>query len=313
MTRLIIDTDTAGDDCIALMMGLLHPNAELAGITMVAGNLPFEEQVRNALLTIDTVGRAGEVPVFGGARRPLTAEWVASAAHGDGKGGVEAPAPKQKMESEPAVSALLRMVEEGETSIVAIGPLTNIASACLMDPSFPEKVDRLFVMGGTYLGRGNITPAAEYNFFVDPEAAQIVMKAGFDLTLVTWTATLEYAVLTLEEGGSVVTPGVAASDFFEAINRPNAEYNATKRIFGSTHPDTLAVLTLLVPELVADAVAADIDVETGGRISRGACVVDVLADSPSGTVITEIDRTRFIAELSAVLGSGPLSPEGTSR
>jgi len=186
MTRLIVDTDTAGDDVFSLLIALRHPNATLEAITVCCGNVAFEQEVENALYTVEMAGRAGEVPVYAGCPQPLIAGWVgAEYVHGqDGMGDSFFPRAAQRPEPGHAVDELVRRVNEspGELTILAQAPLTNLAAAVVRDPSIAQKVARLYVMGG---GDGNITPAAEYNFFVDPEAARIVLNAGFPLTLFT--------------------------------------------------------------------------------------------------------------------------------
>ncbi len=138
MTRkLIIDTDTAQDDCIALLVGLLDPGADLQAITMVAGNVGFEQQVRNAFMTLSAAGRLGEVPVHLGAVRPLMRPWAsAENVHGDGSGGMEMDFTGCEPEEEYAADTLLRLTAEhpGEVDVVCIGPLTNIALAQIRTP-----------------------------------------------------------------------------------------------------------------------------------------------------------------------------------
>ena len=194
---VIIDTDTAQDDCVTLLVGLLDPRADLRAITMVAGNVDFDRQFVNAQLTLNAAGKLGTTPIFLGARHPLVREWVsASDVHGDGTGGLEMDMSGLTPEREHAVDALLRLTAEdpGEISIVCIGPLTNIALAVRTDPTFAQRVKALYIMGGSNNARGNITPAAEFNFFVDPHAAKVVFGAGFrDVVVVPW------APLTIEE------------------------------------------------------------------------------------------------------------------
>ena len=162
---------------------------QLEAITICCGNVRFEQEVENALYTVEQTGR--NVPVYAGCDRPLLAEWVgAEYVHGeDGMGDSFFEQARQRREPEHAVEELVRRVDEapGELTILAQAPLTNVAAAVVRDPSFASKVKSLVVMGG---GIGNITPAAEFNFHVDPEAAKIVFKAGFDVTLFTWTITL---------------------------------------------------------------------------------------------------------------------------
>ena len=183
----ILDTDTAQDDCVAILLGLLDPIADLRGITMVAGNVGFEQQTENALMTLSVAGALGTCPVFLGCRRPMVRRWVsAENVHGDGAGGLSMDTAGITPESEHGVDALLRLTAEspGELNIVAIGPLTNIAMAVVKDPSFPKRVKSLYIMGGSNNARGNITAAAEFNFYVDPDAAKIVFGAGFEITVI---------------------------------------------------------------------------------------------------------------------------------
>src|SRR5262245_12937699 len=166
--RLIIDTDTAGDDVTSLLIALRHPNAQLEAVTICNGNVAFDQQIENALYTIEQAGR--DVPVYPGCPRPLVAEPVDAAyVHGqDGMGGSFFPKPSLRPSFEHAVDELVRRVDEspGELTLLAQAPLTNIAAAVVRDPSLARNVKRLYVMGG---GVGNITPAAEFNFYVDPE------------------------------------------------------------------------------------------------------------------------------------------------
>lgn len=157
---LVIDTDTAQDDCVALLVGLLDPAADLRAITMVAGNVGFDRQVRNAWMTLSVAGRLGEIPVHLGCRRPLMREWVsAEDVHGDGVGGLTMDDFGCEPSPEHGVDALIRLADEyaGELTIVAIGPLTNIAAAVSKDPGFVNKVKTLVVMGGSTTG-GEISP-----------------------------------------------------------------------------------------------------------------------------------------------------------
>ncbi|MGH2512695.1 MAG: nucleoside hydrolase, partial [Candidatus Limnocylindrales bacterium] len=186
---LVIDTDTAQDDCIALLLGLLDPAADLRAITIVAGNVAFDQQVRNAFLTCNVAGRLGDVPIYAGCRQPLVRPWVsAENVHGDGSGGLDMEFAECEPAAEHAADALIRIAAErpGELSIVAIGPLTNIALATIKNREFVRNVKRLYIMGGSNNGRGNITAAAEFNVYVDPHAADVVFRAGFEITVIPW-------------------------------------------------------------------------------------------------------------------------------
>jgi purine nucleosidase len=164
-------------------------------------------------------GRSGEVPVHPGCAAPLISEWVgAQHVHGmDGMGDAGYPQARQRPEDEHAVDALVRLVNEspGELTILAQGPLTNIAAAAVRDPTLPEKVEHLWVMGG---GAGNITPAAEYNFYVDPEAAKIALAAGFRTTLFTWSVTLSHGVFDDGRLAEIDALDTDLSRFFAQVN-----------------------------------------------------------------------------------------------
>ncbi|PRX98602.1 nucleoside hydrolase [Allonocardiopsis opalescens] len=296
-TRLVIDTDTAADDCFALLAGALHPAADLIAVTLVAGNVGFARQVENALITLDAAGRP-EVPVHAGAERPLLREWVsAENVHGDGRGGHAFAVPERAVEAEHAVDALVRIAREhpGEVDVVAIGPLTNIALAARRDPAFPRNVRSLYVMGGSNNGRGNITAAAEYNFYVDPEAARIVFSAGFDTTVVTWNLTLDQALFDTARLAAISALDTPLSRFFDLVNAPTLAFDRSVGIDGSTHPDSLTVALLLEPGLVRRSRRYFVDVETQGELTRGYAVFDwgVFGKEPNATVVEEIDAAGF--------------------
>ena len=308
---LIIDTDTAQDDCIAILVGLLDPGAELLAITMVAGNVGFEQQVANAQLTLNVAGMLGRVPVHAGCRRPLLREWVsATEVHGDGSGGLSMESQAAVVDDEHAVDALLRITAErpGEVSIVAIGPLTNIATAAVLDRGFAARVKSLYVMGGSNNGRGNITASAEYNFYVDPEAAQIVMEAGFaDLRLITWDPlTLRDATISrtdFDRLGAIDTP---MARFFHRMCAATIDYDESVGIDGSTHPDSLTIAALLHPELVLAEAPYRVDVETASELTRGysAMAWDKFGVAPNATVVEAVDAAAFFGLLEDLLGTG---------
>ncbi|GAA1449829.1 nucleoside hydrolase [Nocardiopsis tropica] len=306
-TPLVIDTDTAQDDCVALLVGLLDPGADLRAVTMVAGNVGFDQQVRNAFLTLNVAGRLGEVPVYLGCRRPLTRPWVsAENVHGDGSGGLSMDQAGLEPESEHAVDALVRLAAEnpGELSVVAIGPLTNIAMAVVKDPDFVRNVRALYVMGGSNNGRGNITAAAEFNFYVDPEAAKTVFEAGFDVTVVPWDPlTLRQAVFGQERLDALAAIGTPLSDFFGRVCSATLEFDRRVGIDGTTHPDSLTAAVLLRPELVRRAGRYHVDVETAGELTRGYSAMSwgVHGLEPNATVIEEIDAEGFFDHLVEVL------------
>lgn len=307
--RMIIDTDTAADDSFALLVGLLHPEAQLEAITIVAGNVSFGQQVENALITIAAAGRAGEVPVHLGARVPMLRAWHAAGAHGDGKGNHDFPKPTQRPSEEGAAEALVRIVNEnpGEIDIVAIGPLSNIATAVLLDRDFASKVRQLWIMGGCDNSIGNVTAAAEYNFYVDPEAADIVLNAGFDATIVTWTLTVTQALWDREQLAAIATIDNDLARFFMILDTPNLEYNEGVALMGSTHPDSMTAMLLVRPDLIRRSSRKFVAVETRGELSRGYSMFDDRPErnAPNATVVDEVDAQGFYRAYVELLTAGP--------
>lgn len=307
-TSLVIDTDTAGDDVFSLLVALRHPEAQLKAITVVCGNVAFDQQVENALYTVEMASRGGEVPVHPGCPRPLMVQRVgAENVHGaDGMGDSWFPSARQRPEHEHAVDALVRLARENpaDLTVVAHGPLTNIAAAVVRDPSFATNVRHLYVMGGTDNSLGNITPAAEYNFYVDPEAARIVLEAGFRLTLCTWTLTLACGIFDDERLARIEGIDSELSRFFMQVNRRNLEFCRADGLPGSTHPDSLTCAIALDERLVTGSADRFVAVETKGELTRGYSLVDrdgILGHTSNVRVVEAADGERFHEMMLAVL------------
>ena len=306
MTRLVVDTDTAGDDVFSLLIALRHPGVTLEAITVCCGNVGFDQEVENALYTVEAAGRAGQVPVYPGCREPLVSEWVgAEYVHGqDGMGDSFFPRATQRPEEAHAVDELVRRIDAspGELTVLAQAPLTNLAVAVARDPTIAQKVARLYVMGG---GVGNITPAAEYNFYVDPEAAKIVLNAGFPLTLFTWSLTRTYGVFDDERLARIAALGTPLSDFFGRVNRKAREFDdRVNHLGGSTHPDSMVCAAIVEPSLVLATEEAVVDVETSGDLTRGWNLIDTLGRvdrEPNATVVTDYDTEGFFELMQDVL------------
>lgn len=312
---VIIDTDTAQDDCVTILWGLLDPAADLRAITMVAGNVSFDRQVANAQLTLNVAGRLGSVPVHAGCRRPMLREWAsAEDVHGDGSGGLSMDLTQTSVEAEHAVNALLRLTAEapGEINIVAIGPLTNIAAAVVLDRGFAARVKSLSIMGGSINGIGNITAAAEYNIYVDPEAAQIVMEAGFaDLRLLTWDpVTLRDATIPRADYDQLTAIDTPLARFFKAVCDTTLDFNESVGVDGSTHPDSMTLATLLHPELVLEQSPYRVDVEVASPLTRGATVMawPKFGLEPNATVFESVDGPGFFGRLAQLLQT-PTTPD----
>lgn len=308
--RLIVDTDTAGDDVVSLLIGLLHPAAQLEAITISVGNVGFEQQVENALYTVERVGRSGEVPVYPGHKNPLLAPWVsADYVHGkDGMGDSFFPRARQRAESVHAVDELIARINRapGEITLLAQAPLTNIAMAVARDPSIAQKTRALYIMGGTYFAPGNITPAAEYNYYVDPEAAQIVFGAGFTIYMVDWGVCVRNAVFNDDDLAEIRALGTDLSRFFLDVNRVAYRFNQTVGINGTTHPDSVVAAMIVDPAISLGWRPAHVEIETGGRVSRGASVIapigekgveDRFGRKANAYVCEGADKERFKALL----------------
>jgi len=301
---IVIDTDTAADDCFALLVGLLDPRADLKAVTIVGGNVGFDQQVHNALLTMSLAGRS--VPVHLGARDPLEREWVsAEDVHGDGVGG-QVYDGALTTEAEHAVDALIRLAAEspGTLRVVCIGPLTNIALAVQKDPAFVTNVAGLWIMGGSINARGNITPAAEYNIYVDPEAAAIVFEAGFEnVTVISWDPlTIRDTVVTPERVNRIAALDTPLSRFFVRANAATFAFDLENGLGGSTHPDSLTALLAIDPSYALATGRYRVEVETQGELTRGATVFDWRSSTPNATAIESIDGDRFFEYLVQLLG-----------
>ncbi|MDW8063806.1 MAG: nucleoside hydrolase [Candidatus Caldarchaeum sp.] len=308
MLRLIIDSDTAGDDAISILLALKWPGVKVEAVTVVCGNVEFDQQVENALYTVENFSDY-YVPVYPGCSRPLLKSWTyADYVHGkDGMGENYFPKAGQRPENKHGVQALLELVNSspGEYVIVAQGPLTNIATAILLDRNFVKNVKRLYVMGGFADGYGNMTPAAEYNFWVDPDAAKIVFKSGIKPFMVGWDIAVKYSVVEESLHREIAGWGTKEADFFVKVNRKVVEYEKkVLGIAGSTHPDSITTAIAIEPKIAKRVEPRFVDVENVSELTRGMSVVDhlgVLGQEPNAEVCYEADGNLFRKMLLKVL------------
>ncbi len=306
---LLIDTDTAGDDTVALLLALRDPRVDLKAVTICAGNVDFSQQVQNALYTIEVAGRGDEVPVYPGCQRPLLRDWeTVGHIHGeDGMGNSGFSPAKQQPESEHGAAAIVRLANEypGELVIAGIAPLTNLAVAVMLDPELPKKAKHLYLMAGTNQALGNVTPAAEYNVWVDPDAARIVFEAGFELTMVGWEVCVRHSVLDDAAWDEIASWNAALGDFFCQVNQVTRDFAKREQsLAGSTHPDALTVAGILDPSVFTRVEARYVAVENEGPLTRGMTVVDELGvlGQPANThVVWEADFPKFKSLLFDVL------------
>lgn len=274
----LIDTDTASDDAVALLMALKDPTVDVKAITVVAGNVPVDQGARNALYTAELAGRP-DVPVFLGAEFPLVrpyehAQWF----HGrDGLGDMNYPAAKRLPEQQYAVDAMIDTIEANPGIVlVTLGPLTNVALALLQRPTITRNVSRVVVMGGNPCCEGNVTPAAEYNIWVDPEAARIVLRAPWPVEMVGWHLCRGDAVVGPVEIERLLTLGPLGRFVVDA-NRVATEAIRTQTgEVGISLPDPTAMAVALDPAVVTAAGDHLVAISTDDALTRGQTVVDRL-------------------------------------
>jgi purine nucleosidase len=274
----LIDTDTASDDAVALIMALRAPDVEVVAITTVAGNVPVEQSTRNALYVAELCG--AEVPVHAGADQPLQRKYEnATWFHGrDGLGDHGYPQPHRAASGTHAVDAIIETIEAHPgLVIVTLAPLTNLALALAKKPSIAAKVGRCVLMGGAPCCEGNVTPAAEYNIWVDPEAARQVMRSGMPVDLVGWhlsrgDAALNQSDIELIQGFKNQLGHFA----IECNSHARAAYKVQTGEDGISLPDPVAMCLALDASVGTSWSEHYVDVETESELTRGMTVVDRL-------------------------------------
>jgi len=279
MRRFWIDTDTASDDAVAILMALRWPDVKVEGISIVAGNVPVEMGSRNARYTAELCGV--DVPVYEGAVKPLLREpsWAYFFHGPDGMGGMNYPEPARPAQATPAVEALMEpfRASPGQINLVTLGPLTNLALALTLAPDLAERIPVCYVMGGAANTVGNITPAAEYNIWFDPEAARMVFHSGLSIVMVGWELCRGEANLNEPDMQTVRAFDTPRAHFVIDCNRQAIETNRA----------WLGDPALALPDPVTMAVALNspvlkrhsrhfVDVETVSELTRGMTVVDEL-------------------------------------
>jgi purine nucleosidase len=274
----LIDTDTASDDAVALIMALRAPEVRVVAITTVAGNVNVEQATRNALFTVELCG--ANAPVYAGAAKPLLrAPQDATWFHGrDGLGDRGYPPPQRLPERQHAVDAILQAIEANPGLVlVTLGPLTNVALAVARKPEIAAQVSRCVMMGGAPCCEGNVTPAAEYNIWVDPEAARIVLHSGLPVELVGWHLCRGEAVLGPTEIDFVLSLNTEPARFAIECNRQaqHAYFEQTGER-GIALPDPVAMSIALDPTIGTRWSKHYVDVETRSELTRGMTVVDRL-------------------------------------
>jgi len=303
---LLIDTDPGVDDALALLMAFNDAQHQVVGLTVAAGNVGLNHTVRNALKVCEVVGHT-DIPVFAGAAEPLIYPCIDAAhVHGqDGFGDVNLPAPVYSAHSEHAALALLCLAKKyaGELLLVALGPLTNIALALKLDPTLPQWIKRLVVMGGAINGHGNITPVAEFNIAFDPEAAHVVFSAFPQIEVVDWEATVAHGLLHSDVNQWLSSNSVCAR-FYEQISRHTRLWSEDSRGARWYAADALAMAYALQPQYALQREQRPLHIELKGIHTRGASVVDwnrQTGKPDNATLLIKYDQQRFEQQIQKAL------------
>jgi purine nucleosidase len=307
--RIIIDTDPGQDDAVAILLALASPeDIDVLGITAVAGNVPLALTEVNARKVCELAGRT-DVPVFAGCDRPLGRALV-TAEHVHGRTGLDGPNlphPKMALQAQHAVDFIvqtLRAEPAGSVTLCPLGPLTNIAAAFRQAPDIIPRIREIVLMGGAYFEVGNITPAAEFNIYVDPQAAQVVFSAGVPLTVMPLDVTHKALVTTPrnETFRALGTPvGIAVAqmtDFFERYDKE--KYGSA----GAPLHDPCVTAFLIRPDLFSGR-HINVEIETDSELTMGMTVADwwrVTDRKPNATFMGEIDADGFFDLLTERLG-----------
>jgi purine nucleosidase len=307
--KIIIDTDPGQDDAAAILLALASPELDILGITAVAGNVPLDWTTRNALIICELAGRA-DVPVYAGAHAPLKRPLV-TAEHVHGKTGLDGPLldePVGELQDEGAVDFIIRTLrteETGTVTLCALGPLTNLALALQKAPEIAGHIAEIVLMGGGFFEGGNITPAAEFNIYVDPEAADVVFRAGVPIVMMPLDVTHKVLTTRARTEAIAALPSKATRAlaemlvFFERFDEQ--KYGSD----GAPLHDPCVIAYLLRPELFAGRFC-NVEIETASDLTRGMTVVDwwhVTDRAPNATVMREVDAEGFFALLTERLAT----------
>ena len=293
--KIIIDTDPGIDDTMAIFLSLNSPELDLLGLTTVYGNTSTDQGTINALRILEISSRQ-DIPVFGGADKPLKTQYTGKGqfVHGhDGQGNTNLDPPSTKAESGSAVDFLEKIIKEnpGEIILVPIGPLTNIAELIRNNSDKLSKIKHCYIMGGSSNALGNVTKFAEYNFWVDPEAADIVLNSGIPITVIGWDPSLYDAMIDSDKIKEIDSIGTKYSTFTNDIQVVLREM--MKDIFGTDSydlPDPLAMAVYLDNDIISESVEVNVRVDTRDGMTRGGCVLDFLNLEPEAPKVRVVQR-----------------------
>ena len=320
MKKFIIDADTGSDDAVAILLALRDPDVEILGITIVSGNVPLELGILNAKSTMELCEQ--EIKVYAGSNTPLTREYKeiydldefmnhvksespisasGQCVHGvDGMGDIGVSPQDKTYEKESGIDFIIDSLNEqpNEITVVTLGPLTNIAKAVEKDPSIVEKVKHCYVMGGTSDGSGNVSAAAEYNIWVDPEAAKIVFDSGMQITMVGWDNSYKYAMLKEDEMNLIKSLNTKYADFSVDIQKTLIDLTyRTYGFYGFDLPDPITMAIALDNEIIEESQQLDVIVDTRDGLTRGQTIVDYFGvenKHKNIRVVTKANKKKFM-------------------
>ena len=308
---LIIDTDPGQDDAVAILLALASPEINLLGITTVAGNVPLALTQENARKICDLAGRT-DMQVFAGLDRPLVRPLV-TAEHVHGRTGLDGPVlpdPETPLQEQHAVDYIidtLRREPAGSVTLAPIGPLSNIAMAMQRAPDIIQRIRQIILMGGAYFEVGNITPAAEFNIYVDPHAAQVVFASGVPVIMMPLDVT--HKALTRTDRVAALRAignrtGVAVAEMLEFFERfDEAKYGSD----GGPLHDPCTVAWMIAPDIF-NGRPCNVEIETASPLTMGMTVVDwwqVSSRPHNALVIGDLDADRFFELITERLATLP--------
>ncbi|MEM6630592.1 MAG: nucleoside hydrolase [Bacteroidota bacterium] len=300
MRYILIDTDTASDDAVALVMALNHPNIQVEALTVVAGNVPLDQAVQNALYTVALCGK--DTPVYGGLAKPLLRELqTAQFIHGkDGLGDIGLPLSGRVPAGGNAIDVILDSIRRfpRELEIIALGPLTNLAIAFAKEPDLVNQVKHCYIMGGVGKGPGNVTSVSEYNIWADPEAAQIVFQSGVPITMIGWDIAVGYAAFDANEVEAVRSLRTPLAKFCMDIQGDRSELSKGKYIF--TLPDPIAMAVALDGSIATYVEEHFVEISLSDNNTRGMTLIDypmITQKTPNTRVVLEASKEKFLRML----------------
>lgn len=293
---VIIDCDPGLDDVIALIMAFSNEKLDVKGVTVVAGNQTLKKVGENALKVLSYID--ANVPVAIGSEFPMVKTLItAGEVHGeDGIGGVVLPESNLKLSQLHAIDLIAEILEnsEGQVTIIATGPLTNIALFLRRYPELKGKIERISLMGGS-VGFGNVTPSAEFNIYIDPEAADIVFKSGIPITMVGLNAT-QKAVITMDDIKSIRSQGGKIAVLVAQMLENLSKYHSLEGLQGCYLHDPVAVCAVTNPEILKTELL-HVDIELKGEYTTGMTVVDIydrLNKNKNADVALDIDKKAYV-------------------